>query len=155
MVQDTSPVVARVPGDFGWRVHLDGHDLADPSALDDDDSRPDPAVLSTPFLAALDIGDDQRIADVGSRNNVSCRDRESTVGLEVRSGGQLDEEGVLADVGGDTLELESLETGPSEQCGVCGGELAQAFRDVLSTIARSWLFHGRDLVCSVLANGFM
>jgi len=114
VVQDVRPVVPRVPGDFGWGVDLDGHDLADPSALDDDHSGPDSTVVSTPFLASLDIGNDKRITDICSRNNMSRRDRESAVRLGVASGSQLDEERVLTDVGGDALQLKCLEAGPPE-----------------------------------------
>jgi len=155
VVQDASPVVARVPGDFGRRVDLDGHDLADPPTLDDDHGRPDPPVVSTPLLAALNVGDDQRIADVGSRNDVSGRDRESTVGFGVRGRFQLDEESVLADVGGDAFQLEGLEAGPPEQCGVCGSEFPQSFCDILAPVARRWLLHGRDLVRGMLADNFV
>lgn len=79
MLQDACPVVARVPGDFGWGVDLDGHDLADPSALDDDDSRSDAAVVSTPLLAAPDVINDEWVADISSRNNMSRRDGESEI----------------------------------------------------------------------------
>lgn len=75
-----------------------------------------------------------------------------TVGLCVSGGAELDEEGVLADVGGDALELERLETGPPEERGVCGGELPQAFGNV---VAPARLLHGRDLVGGVLADDFV
>ena len=52
------------------------------------------------------------------------------MGVTRRTGGELDEEGRLADVGGDTFELEGLEAGPAEESGVLGGEAAEELGDV-------------------------
>lgn len=65
------PVFALVPGDLGRRVDFDGHDLGDTTALEDDDEGTDTAALSASFLAALDICEDMRIADVVARYDVS------------------------------------------------------------------------------------
>lgn len=79
MVQHAGPVVAHVPGDLGRRVDLDGHDLADAAALDDDDDRADAAALATPLLAALDVGDDERVADVRPGHDVRRGNGESKI----------------------------------------------------------------------------
>ena len=77
MAEDGGPVVAGVPGDLGGGVDLDGHDLADAGALDDDDERADAAVLAAPLLAALDVADDERVADVRARDDVRRADGEA------------------------------------------------------------------------------
>ena len=45
---------------------------------------------------------------------------------------ELDEEGVLADVGWYALELESLEAGPTEKRCVCRGEFPEALCDLFA-----------------------
>jgi hypothetical protein len=82
VLENGGPVFPGVPGDFAGRVNLDRHHLADASTLDDDDQRADPAVLTTPLLASLDISNDERVADVSARNDMSSRDGETS---EIRS----------------------------------------------------------------------
>lgn len=66
--------------------------------------------------------------------------------VRVRAVVELDEEGVLADVGGHALQLEGLEACPAEERRVCGGKLAEAFDDVVvQTRAHGVLFCGGDL----------
>jgi hypothetical protein len=73
------PVVAGVPTDFSGWVHLNGHNLRGAAALDDDDECTDAAVLSAALFATLNVGDDKRITDVCSWNDMCCSDRESRV----------------------------------------------------------------------------
>lgn len=77
VLQDDAPVLPGVPRDFARGVHLDGHDLADSTALDDDDEGPNPPAVTAALFAALDIGDDERITDVRAGNDVCVRYRES------------------------------------------------------------------------------
>lgn len=87
------------------------------------------------------------------------REREDalSVGVIRRTGGELDEECRLADVGGDTFKLESLEAGPAEESGVLGGEAAEELCDVFVWVVgadglllgRGYLGHG------VLADGLV
>lgn len=72
-----SPVVAGVPTDLSGWVNLNGHNLRGAAALDDNDECTDAAILSAALFATLNVGNDKRIADVGSWNDVCCSDRES------------------------------------------------------------------------------
>lgn len=67
---------------------------------------------------------------------------------------QFDDESVLANVRGDALQLEGLETGPSEEGSVGRGEFAETLGEVLVGEARhdGVLLCARYLVRSVLAN---
>lgn len=73
MAHDFSPVVALVPRDFAGGVDFDGHDLADTSALDEDDRCADSSSFAAALLAALDVCSDEGVpaGDVGALNNVS------------------------------------------------------------------------------------
>ena len=69
---------------------------------------------------------------------------------------ELDEEGVVADVGGHALELEGLEAGPAEEAGVCGHVFAETLDEAVVVYhARAGLFGGRDLGDGVLADRLM
>lgn len=71
---------------------------------------------------------------------------------------ELDEEGVLADVGGEALELEGLEAGPAEEVGVGGGELAEVLCEVFVGVADGGgggLLDAGELACGVLADGLV
>ncbi len=65
---------------------------------------------------------------------------------------QLDDEGVLADVGGDALELEGLEAGPTKEGGVGGCKFPEGLGNVLVGIATG-SSRGFHLRLSVLADG--
>ena len=65
---------------------------------------------------------------------------------------QLDDERVLADVGGDALELEGLEAGPTKEGGVGGCKFPEGLGDVLVGIATG-SSRGFHLRLSVLADG--
>ena len=79
------------------------------------------------------------------------------MGVTRRTGGELDEEGRLPDIGGHTLELEGLEASPAKESGVLGGEAAEKLGDVFVRIVgadglllgRGYLGHG------VLADGLV
>jgi len=73
MSEDVCPILSAVPCYFTWRVDFDGHDLADGAALDEDDACADTAGLSAALFASLDISDNEGIADVCARNDMSSR----------------------------------------------------------------------------------
>lgn len=77
MVEDTIPVFSRIPRDLARRINFDRHNLADACALDDDDGSADTAIMTTPFFTALDVSDNEWIADIRAGNNVSTRHRKS------------------------------------------------------------------------------
>jgi len=69
---------------------------------------------------------------------------------------QLDEEGVLADVSGNTLELKRLEASPSEEVGVGGSEFPETLCEVLVNVGSTdGLLHAGDLARGVLAYRFV
>lgn len=73
MVEHRRPVVSRVPGDLGWRVNLDRHDLGYPVALDEYNETTDSATVSAAIISALDVCEDKRVANVVAFD-LSCRD---------------------------------------------------------------------------------
>jgi hypothetical protein len=68
--ENLSPVITRVPSDFGRRVDLDRHNLGSGAALNDDNKSTNAAVLSASFLSALNVRDDERIPDIGPGNDM-------------------------------------------------------------------------------------
>jgi len=157
--EDFRPVVPLVPGDLrGW-IYFDWHHLADRAALDQDDGGADAACASAALLATLDVCGDEWVArsDVCTVDDVCTLDDELSVGVIRRTGGELDEEGRLADVGGDTFELEGLEAGPAEESGVLGGEAAEELGDVFVwVVGADGLLLGRGhLGHGVLADGLV
>jgi hypothetical protein len=74
-----SPVITRIPSDFGRWVDLDRHNLGSGAALNDDDKSTNAAVLPTSVLSALDVGDDEWIPDIGPGNDVGRGNGEATV----------------------------------------------------------------------------
>lgn len=81
VLEDVRPVVARVPGDARGRVDLDGHDLGDFAALDEDDRAADAAALPAAVLAPADVLADERVVvgHVRPRDDVRGLDRESVM----------------------------------------------------------------------------
>ena len=51
-------------------VDLDGHDLADAGAVEDDDEGAKASFLTTPGVARLYLGEDNGVADVGVGDDV-------------------------------------------------------------------------------------
>ena len=66
---------------------------------------------------------------------------------------QLDDERVLADVGGDALELEGLEAGPTKEGGVGGCKFPEGLGNVLVGIATGSSRGLLHLRLSVFADG--
>jgi hypothetical protein len=58
VAEDRVPILSRIPSDLARGVDLDGHDLANPTAFDDDHGGADTPILTTAFFAPLDISDD-------------------------------------------------------------------------------------------------
>lgn len=136
VVEDRCPVVAHVPGDLGRGIDLDRHHLRDTTALHDDHQSPNPSTLSASLLPSLDILNDEWVANVSSRNDVCRSNGESAMRFRVVMVAQIDKQRALADVGWNALELESLESSPAEECGVCGSKLAEVLREVLVGVSR-------------------
>ena len=65
---------------------------------------------------------------------------------------ELDEESVLADVGGHAPQLEGLEAGPSDELVVGGGELAEVLDEVVVDASVAWLLRRGDLRRGMLAD---
>ena len=72
-----SPVITRVPSDFGRWVDLDRHNLGGGAALNNDNKSTDAAVLSAALLSALNVCDDEWIPDIGPGNNMCGGNGES------------------------------------------------------------------------------
>lgn len=72
MFQHLLPVLSGIPRDFTWWVNLDGHDLADTTALHEDDEGADATTFSASVLAPIDVGGNEGImgSDVGTRDDV-------------------------------------------------------------------------------------
>ena len=173
MVEHGCPVVARIPGDLCRRVDLDGHHLRDAAALEDDDEGADAAALPAALFAALDVGDDEGVADVCPGDDVGGGDRESgapsqrcftapytvdyspTMRLDMIMEAQFDKQCVLPNVGGDALELEGLEACPAEEGGVSRCELAEVLRQLLVAVATGGGASLGYLSSSVLADGLV
>ena len=68
---------------------------------------------------------------------------------------ELDEERVLADVGGHAIELEPLEACPAEKGGVRGDVFAEALDEAFVVDAGTRLLRGRDLRRGMLADGLV
>jgi hypothetical protein len=111
--EDLRPVIATVPGNLRRGVNLDRHNLGRCATFDDDDKRADATILTAPFLPALNVSYDERIPYVGSRNYMCRYNGEPTVGFRMIPIVQLNEKSALPNVGRNTLELESLESGPA------------------------------------------
>jgi len=79
VVEYTCPVISAIPGYLAGGVYLNGHDLADAAALDDDDEGANTAVMATPLFAALDVGDNEGVPNICPGNGVCRSDRETTV----------------------------------------------------------------------------
>lgn len=106
--------------------------MGDIAALDEDDDASDPPAFATPFFSATDIIGDERVVDVGARNDMSGFDGKSTSSVRGRrSVVEVDEKSLLANVGGNTLDLEGLEAGPVHQRCVCRSEFTKVLRYVL------------------------
>lgn len=71
MREDTGPILSCIPSDLRRRVNLDGHDLGDTAALDDDDESTDAPAMSASLLASLNVGNDEWVTDVRPRYDVS------------------------------------------------------------------------------------
>lgn len=159
VLENLGPVIALVPRDLGGWVDLDGHDLADAAALDEDDEGADAAGATAAFFASLDVGANKWVVvrHVRSRDNVCPRDGEAEERLGVGVISELDEEAVLADVGGHALELECLEAGPAEEGRVGGGELAEVLDEILIRVrgAHGLLLCAGELGSSMLADGLV
>lgn len=70
--------------------------------------------------------------------------------------GKLDQEDVLADVGGDALQLESLEASPAKQWSMARAEFSEALDETLiGQAGTSHMFGGRHLRCGMLADRLM
>lgn len=76
VAHDFRPVVALVPRDFARGVDLDRHDLADTSALDEDDCCTDASGAAASLFATRDIVSDEGVAagDICSGYDVSSLD---------------------------------------------------------------------------------
>lgn len=70
MQDDLGPVVTGVPSDIRRWIYLNGHDLRGRAALKDDDEGANATVVTTAFLAALNVSNDEGIPDIGSRNDM-------------------------------------------------------------------------------------
>lgn len=72
MTENVEPVFPRVPSDFTWRIDFDWHHLADFTALDDDDSCANTAVLAAAVLASSDVFSDEGVVvgDICPRNDM-------------------------------------------------------------------------------------
>lgn len=69
---------------------------------------------------------------------------------------KFDEEGTLAEIGGYAFELEGLESCPTEECGMCRGEITEILGEVFVSIGReSLLFCAGHLSSHVLADSTM
>lgn len=77
VVEDVVPIFSSIPSDFARGVDLDGHDLADTTALDDDYSGADTPIMTTAFFATLDISDDEWITDVCTGNDMGTCHRKA------------------------------------------------------------------------------
>lgn len=77
MRKDTGPILPCVPSDLRRWVNLNGHDLGDTAALDDDDESTDAPAMSASFLASLDVGNDEWVTDVRPRYDVGRGYREA------------------------------------------------------------------------------
>lgn len=135
MLERVCPVLPGIPGYFARCVHFNWHDLADVTALDEDDRGANTATAATALLAALNVGADEGIVvgdirpwdDMGALDGKSDRGVISDDGMYFKAEclppngfrcgrmiGELDEQGVLTDVGGETLQLERLESRPTD-----------------------------------------
>lgn len=76
VAHDFRPVVALIPRDFARGVNFDRHDLADTSALDEDDCCADASGAAASLFAARDIVSDEGVAagDICSGYDVSSLD---------------------------------------------------------------------------------
>lgn len=66
---------------------------------------------------------------------------------------QVDDEGILADIGWNSFELQSLETSPSKESRVCRGKFTECLSNILIAVC---IRSGRSLLhlrLSVLADG--
>lgn len=61
VLEHLGPVFALVPRDLGRWVDLDGHDLADATALDEDDEGANATGAAAALLAPLDVGAHERV----------------------------------------------------------------------------------------------
>lgn len=77
MRKDAGPILPCIPSDLRRRVNLDGHDLGDTTALDDDDESTNAPAMSASFLASLYVGNDEWVTDVRPRYDVGRRYREA------------------------------------------------------------------------------
>jgi hypothetical protein len=75
--KDTGPILSCIPSDLRRWINLDGHDLGDAAALDDDDEGTDAPAMSASFLASLDVGSDEWVTDIRPRYNVGRDYREA------------------------------------------------------------------------------
>jgi hypothetical protein len=71
-MEDIFPVLARIPCDFAGGIDLDRHNLADLTALDDDDCCANATALAATVFASSDIFTHEGVAigHICSRNNV-------------------------------------------------------------------------------------
>jgi len=129
--KDTGPILSCIPSDLRRWINLDGHDLGDAAALDDDDEGTDAPAMSASFLASLDVGSDEWVTDIRPRYNVGRDYREATMGLDVVMVTQVNEQCVLPNVCRNALELQSLEASPAQQRRIGRCELAEVLREVL------------------------
>lgn len=138
--ENLSPVVARIPSDFSRWVDFDRYNLGGGATLNDDNKSTNAAVLSAALLSALNVSDDEGIPDIGPGNNMGRGNGESTMGFYVVVVTQVDEEGVLPNVGGHAFQLESLEASPSKECRVCRSKLAKVLGNILVGVTvGSWI----------------
>lgn len=61
MVKDLFPVITDVPGDGGRWVYLDGHDLVDSTALNENDAAANATISSAAIFAALNVSSDKGV----------------------------------------------------------------------------------------------